>query len=250
MNTAPALSICIPAYDMGGQGGAFLHASLDRLAQQDFTDFEVVVSDQSEQPDVARACAAFDGRLAIRRVTYRDGPHQASANTNNAIRHAKGDVVKILFQDDLLSRDDALALTVEAFKTGADWMLCGSAVTADGRQATRAMVPCLHPQMRFGKNTVSSPSVLAMRREIALFFDENLIWLMDVEMYHRLQATFGAPAIVPDCLVWNRLHAGQVSGGVTPELRRSELSYVRAKHKAGETLRDRLAFWKQFIKAR
>ena len=36
----PRLSICIPTYDMGGAGADFLAASLDRLKDQRFTDFD------------------------------------------------------------------------------------------------------------------------------------------------------------------------------------------------------------------
>ena len=130
-------------------------------------------------------------------------------------------------------------------------MVCGSAVTYDGQNSINPMVPQMHPQIHFGKNTVSSPSVLSMRRKKALEFDENLIWLMDVEIYHRLNKTCGSPTIVPETLVLNRLHEGQVSNtGVTAELRRKELSYVRKKHKLDETLKDRVAFYKQILKAR
>lgn len=250
MSTAPRISICIPAYDMGGQGAAYLAQSLDRIAAQDLTDFEVVVSDQSDSPGVADTCAAYAERFALRRVEFAQGPRQSSANANNAMRHATGGIVKILFQDDLLHGDQALRLTAQAFDAGADWMICGSATTPDGQAVDKPMVPRLHPQIRFGKNTVSSPSVLAMRRDRALAFDENLIWLMDVEMYHRLAKTRGSPAIVPQTLILNRLHPGQVSASVAPDLRRRELTYVREKHKAGETFADRLAYLKQVLKAR
>lgn len=251
MMKTPFLSICIPTYDMGGYGAQFLEQSLTKLVAQSFQNFEVVVSDQSDGNDVAQTCDAFSERLSIKHLCFSDGPRQASANTNNAVRHAQGEVVKILFQDDILARQDSLELTAQAFLGDAVWMVCGSAVTYDGHNAKRPMVPQMHPQIRFGKNTISSPSVLSMQREKALEFDEHLIWLMDVEIYHRLNKTYGSPTIVPETLVLNRLHEGQVSNtGVTAELRRNELSYVRQKHKSIETMKDRIAFFKQFLKAR
>ncbi|MEO1139277.1 MAG: glycosyltransferase [Pseudomonadota bacterium] len=250
MTTAPRISICIPAYDMGGQGADFLAASFARMGQQSLHDFDVVVSDQSDTTDVAQVCTDYSDRLRITRVDYAHGPRQASANTNNAMRHAGGEILKILFQDDLLAGPDALTKTARAFEGTAAWALCGSAVTYDGQTAERAMVPRMHPQIRFGKNTVSSPSVLAMRRDAMLEFDENLIWLMDVEMYHRLHITHGPPEIVPDVLVWNRLHDGQVSAGVSPDLRKRELSYVRDRTREDETWGDWWEYRRQRLKAR
>ncbi|MRU14954.1 glycosyltransferase family 2 protein [Roseovarius sp. A21] len=248
---APFLSICIPTYDMGGNGAQFLEQSLTKLTHQSYQNFDVVVSDQSDGNDVAQTCNAFSERLNIKHLFFSDGPRQASANTNNAMRHAQGEVVKILFQDDILARHDSLELTAQAFEEDAVWVICGSAVTYDDHNAIRPMVPQMHPQIRFGKNTISSPSVLSMRRGKALEFDEHLIWLMDVEIYHRLNKTYGSPKIIPETLVLNRLHERQVSNtGVTVELRRKELSYVRQKHKMGETLKDRVSFYKQILKAR
>lgn len=248
--TTPALSICIPAYDMGGMGARFLAASLARLAGQDFADFEVVVSDQSEGSEIADLCAREGGRLRVRRVDFRAGPRQASANTNNAMRHATGAILKILFQDDFLCRPDALGRIAAGFgKGGASWLLCGSGVSRDGESVERPMVPRLGPGLRFGRNTVSSPSVLALRAGTGLRFDEDLIWLMDVEFYDRCAALLGAPAILPETLVANRLHAGQVSAGVTKALRRRELRHVWAgtRHRAGWA--ETRAFAYQYLKA-
>lgn len=250
MSTRPAISVCIPAYDMGGQGGRYLAHSFERLAAQDFTDFEVVVSDQSEGPAVAEACAAFVGRLAIRRVDFRAGPRQASANCNNAMMHARGGLLKILFQDDFLCDDSALRQVLDAYRaTGRKWVLTGSAVTRDGETLERPMVPRWHDQIRFGRNTISSPSVLALEAGNDIWFDENLIWLMDADMYQSCHAAFGAPAIVPATLIANRLHEGQVSAGISRKLRRHELLYTARK---GGLIRERGdlgAFLYQYLKA-
>lgn len=235
---------------MGGYGAKYLSESLNRLASQDFQDFEVIVSDQSKDDAVQAVCAEIQG-ITVHHVWFRDGPKQASANTNNAMRHAKGEILKILFQDDLINSPDALQKTYDAF-LGNDraWLVCGSAVTRDGQTVERPMVPRLHPQIQFGKNTISSPSVLAFRASAKLEFDEDLIWLMDVDIYKRFAMKYGAPCVLPETLILNRLHMGQVSATVSPELRRRELKTVRSKFKAHESFRDKLAFYRQILKAR
>jgi len=98
MMKAPFLSICIPTYDMGGNGAQFLEPSLTKLTHQSSQNFEVIVSDQSDGDGVAQTCNAFAARLNIKHLFFSDGPRQASANTNNAMRHAQGEVVKYCFK--------------------------------------------------------------------------------------------------------------------------------------------------------
>lgn len=244
------ISICIPAYDMGGQGAMFLEQSFQCLAKQDFSDFEVVVSDQSNSEDVYNLCATTTA-ITVRHVWFREGAKQASANTNNAMHHATGEIIKVLFQDDLVVARDALRQTAAAFDQGdAAWLICGSGVTRDGQTLERPMVPRLHPQLHLGKNTVSSPSVLSMRAAQKLEFDEALIWLMDVDIYKRLLLQHGAPHILSDTMVWNRLHQGQISESLSGETRAHELKYVRQKFKAHETFGDWLMYYKQILKIR
>ncbi|MEL0435590.1 glycosyltransferase family 2 protein [Phycobacter sp. K97] len=246
----PEISVCIPAYAMGGHGAGFLAESLQVLSRQTHPDFEVVVSDQSEDTAVAEVCARFAGSLAIRHIWNRDGLRQASANVNFAMDHANGDILKILFQDDYLNGDSALQDISDALAHGSsDWLLCGSGISRNGGPLERPMVPRLGPKLHFGKNTVSSPSVLAMRRDCTERFDENLIWLMDVDFYKRLWDAHGDPVILPAPLVVNRVHDGQVSAGVSKALRQKELRYILEKFKGNTRLTGHLEYLRQRLKA-
>ncbi|MEX0285122.1 MAG: glycosyltransferase family 2 protein [Paracoccaceae bacterium] len=238
MSDAPKLSLCIPCYAMGGQGAAFLKHSLDIVAQQTLRDFEVIVADQSDDDAVAQVCDGISD-LNIRHIWTRELPRQGSANTNAAIEVAQGEIVKILFQDDFLNGPDALARIAQAFDTPeTKWCLTGCDHSRDGHTLIRPFRPRYHDRIQFGKNTVSSPSVLSVRRDVAPRFDENLIWLMDVDYYYQCQTRLGPPTVIEEPLVINRLHAGQVSAGVSRGLVRSELRYVWDKYRATMTWRD------------
>lgn len=229
MPATPFLSVCIPSYAMGGHGAEFLRQSLDVLAGQAFDDFEVIVSDQSEDKAIRDLCAGYAG-MNLHHLQTAHLKRQASANTNAAIEAARGEVVKVLFQDDFLNGSAALGQIARAFDR-ADWCLTGSAHSHDGQTINRPMVPRYHDRIHFGKNTVSSPSVLAFRRDSAPRFDENLVWLMDVDFYKRCADLWGLPAILPDPLAVNRLHESQVSAGVGSDLVRQELRYIRDKYR-------------------
>ncbi len=236
MPETPFLSVCIPSYAMGGHGAGFLRQSLTVLTGQGFDDFEVVVADQSDDTAIRDLCAEF-GALNLRHVRTAHLKRQASANSNAAIEAARGEFVKLLFQDDFLNGVDALGRIAAAFER-ADWCLTGSAHTRDGERLMNPMVPRYHDRIHFGKNTVSSPSVLAFRRDGAPRFDENLVWLMDVDFYKRCAGQWGMPAIVPDPLVVNRLHKGQVSARVDRGHIRQELRHVRRKYARDMTWGD------------
>lgn len=244
----PKISICIPAYEMHGQGASYLAHSLEMMRQQIYTDFEVVVADQSNDNSVEKTCASFPD-LSIRHIWTRDQPRQGSANTNAAIDAAKGSIVKILFQDDFLNGPDALGSIVSAFDDDkVKWCLNGSECTQDGHSLIRPLIPKYHSRIQFGKNTVSSPSVLALRRKNAPRFDEKLIWLMDVDYYKQCELCFGQPKIITAPLIVNRMHEGQVSESTDSKRKRQELHYIARKYSASLGMLDWAHYARRLVK--
>ena len=230
LSDIPRLSVCIPAYDMNGLGATYLEKNFRTLENQNLMDFEVIVSDQSGNNDVFELCKAWCKRLTLHHHWNLHGKRQASANVNHALRKARGEIYKVLFQDDFILSKTVLQSIVDAFeREDAMWLLKGSGVTRDGQTIQHPMVPRLTPKLHFGKNTVSSPSVLAFRASSEHFFDENLIWLMDVEFYARFWKEYGDPIILPETLVANRLHANQVSQKIDRGVQKRELDYVLRK---------------------
>jgi glycosyltransferase involved in cell wall biosynthesis len=245
----PKLSVCIPTYEMNGMGATYLEKSFGVLAKQTLDGFEVIVSDQSLNDDIKELCEVWQGRLNLRHYWNRDGKRQASANTNHALKMARGAVHKVLFQDDFILSETALQEIFEAFDgLEAMWLLTGSGNTRDGQTIERSMVPHLTPKLHFGKNTVSSPSVLAIRASCEHQFDENLIWLMDVEFYARLWKNYGNPIILPETLVANRLHAHQVSKSIDRAIQKRELDYVRKKFTSSTQMSGYLEYAKRRAK--
>jgi glycosyltransferase involved in cell wall biosynthesis len=245
----PKLSVCIPTYEMNGMGATYLEKSFGVLAKQTLDGFEVIVSDQSLNDDIKELCEVWQGRLNLRHYWNRDGERQASANTNHALKMARGAVHKVLFQDDFILSETALQEIFEAFDgLEAMWLLTGSGNTRDGQTIERPMVPHLTPKLHFGKNTVSSPSVLAIRASCEHQFDENLIWLMDVEFYARLWKNYGDPIILPETLVANRLHADQVSKSIDRAIQKRELDYVRKKFTSSTQMSGYLEYAKRRAK--
>jgi hypothetical protein len=61
-------------------------------------------------------------------------------------------------------------------------------------------------------------------------FDENLIMLMDCEMYYRLHNKYGEPYIIRDLLVCNRQHKNQLQN-LNQDKLSEEIDYCKNKYK-------------------
>ena len=228
------LSVCIPTYEMGGKGVEFLKESFLGLRMQTFEDFEIVISDHSKDDSIKNFCESVSKKSSMNINYFRNVERRGSSsvNINNAIKYAIGEVIKVLFQDDYICDKDCLKLIYERFKNpDVNWVVNGTVHTSDTKYFFNPMVPKYNDKIYLGNNTISSPSVLAIRNKNVLIFDESLSWLMNVDYYKRLFDKYGLPEIVENILVVNRLWDGQISTSqITQDIVDKEVAYMRRKH--------------------
>jgi hypothetical protein len=55
-----------------------------------------------------------------------------------------------------------------------------------------------------------------------LIFDENLIWLVDVDYYKKCFDKFGLPDIINDIIIVNREQPNRVTKSITQEIVQTE----------------------------
>jgi glycosyltransferase involved in cell wall biosynthesis len=218
------ISICIPAYEMDGEGAKFITQSLEAIQAQSFQDYETVVSDHSIDDKVEQACARFPKVSYLRNARKRGS---ASANLNHAINHAKGDYIKVLFQDDFLAGPDSLArmrdgIGDKAWLVHSYWHTDFSGVPRF--DPTDPFVPDQHRAL-VRHNTIGAPSAV-MFKKCGMRFDENLRWFMDSEFYYRLLRAVGLPAILREPLVVQTLWPGQVTNKLRQRVKDWEYYYV------------------------
>lgn len=185
------ISVAIACYEMHGRGGHFLRLALQSVAQQDYPWVEVVVSDHSRDHVVEAVCSEFAGQLDLHYLRYAEKFGSASANTNNAMRHCSGELIKILCQDDVLLGADALSKTAAAFTPGVQWLLTDYLHMRDGRDdCFDRRAPWLNGRIE-RQNSVGTHSCLTVRSNGLLYFDEQLLWFLDCEYFRRLYQQFG-----------------------------------------------------------
>lgn len=217
------LSIVIPCYEMMGEGENFLKHSLEIIKRQSFKDFEVIVSDNSDDDAIKNLCKKYS---FVR--WFRSKKYGISANTNYGMKKAKGELIKFLFQDDFLYDEDSLMKTVNAFK--GEWLVSACECSNDGVTFYRPFYPHYSDDIWKGNNTISSPSVLTIRNKSPLLFDERLTMLMDCDYYKRLYDKFGLPTILSEISVVNRTWGYQTSTTLSKDVTRLETSMLEKKY--------------------
>lgn len=226
------ISICIPTWEQYGLGDKFISHLFETLKNQTFKNFDVIISDQSLDKTIYDVVKIYDNDFSIKYFLNPNHRGNSPANTNNAIRNANGDIVKIIFQDDFFYDNSALELINQSFETDkCNWLVMGSNhITNQNDSFFNPMTPKWNDRILFGLNTISSPSVLAFSNHQELFFDENLTMLMDCEYYYQLFLKFGEPKILSNCLITNRIHNYQISKMYNKKLD-EEIEYIKTKYK-------------------
>lgn len=238
------ISVCIPTYEYNGEGVKYLDELFESLSTQTFQDFDVVISDHSQDELIINYCRDTEYNFEITYIQNSNGRGYQSTNTNCALENAEGKILKIIYQDDLFVDDQALEKIKNAFdETNCKWLFHGFTHTTDGIETHRDCVPRWTDMMLEGRNLLGSPSCVAMLNECKMYMDENIKLLIDTELYHRMRMEHGVPEIISDILIANREHSGRTSSsGINydaqidhPEggwlVNRSELEYIEAKHK-------------------
>ena len=216
---------------MYGKGHIFLQESLEKLLKQTFKDFEVVISDFSQDTVIKELCKTYDAKLELHYFKNTNPIVGMSTNTNNAFEHARGKIIKLIFQDDFLYSDTSLAEIVENFDLEKDhWLVTACEHTEDGTTFIRPFYPTYNKLVVVGNNTIGAPSVMAIKNEGHLLFDPNLRWLTDCDYYYRCYNQFGLPKIVSTITTVIRTGDHQITNTeATTALRQKELDYVVEK---------------------
>lgn len=208
----PEVSIAIPTYEMGGIGDQYLSELFDTIKAQDFKDFEVCVSDHSQDDSILEVCSEYANYFTIQYFKNENSYGNGPANTNSVVEMCSGKITKLIFQDDLFISKSSLSKIKEVFDDESyKWCFNGFAHTINGTQHFRPMIPRWTDMMLEGRNLLGSPSCVSFLTEKFVGFDEKLQLLMDTDFYHRMRYEHGMPFIIDEYLTSNREHTNRIS---------------------------------------
>lgn len=218
-------SIAIPTWEINGKGVEYLEYSLNIIAQQSFTDFEVVISDHSQNDDIKNLCEQWKQVIDIKYYKNDIGRGVIGPNLNNAILKSTGKYIKILFQDDFLFGIESMMTLYQYLKDREDvnWLVTSCAHTDDGETLYDQMYPVYNDKIYSGYNTISCPTVLTIKNENPVLVDESYNWLVDCVYYKTLYNKFGLPHVINDLCVINRNGEGRTTNTLSEQRKQKEV---------------------------
>lgn len=149
------ISICIPTYEMHGKGSIFLRQSFERILEQTFKDFDIVISDNSTDTTIKDVCAEYVDKLTIIYTQNPDPQKGIVSNLNNSLQNATGKIIKILFQDDFFYSPKSLQIIADNFDLQKDkWVATACIHTKDGLSFEQPHYPSWNNNIHLGNNTI------------------------------------------------------------------------------------------------
>lgn len=95
----PLVSICIPTYN----GEKFISEALYSAVNQTYPNIEIIISDDQSQDSTLKFVRDIGDHLDVKFSIFHHTPNGIGSNWNNCLKHANGEFIKFLFQDDILN---------------------------------------------------------------------------------------------------------------------------------------------------
>jgi glycosyltransferase involved in cell wall biosynthesis len=220
---------------------------LASISAQTFENYEVLIVDDGSKDrsvEIAEAYAATDARVGVIRNAERAG--SSARNANQCLRHARGEWIKFLFQDDVMA-PNCLERMLDAGKRGrfvVSWH--GYLFEPGTDDATRQMyeeLPLLENALRttyagvdefcdavlthWSFNFIGPTSTSLIHREIFDRYGEfngDIVTFPDLEYWLRVGSREGL-AIATERLVAFRVHGMSISAGMRSGLNARQYQY-------------------------
>ncbi|HEY4248933.1 MAG TPA: glycosyltransferase family 2 protein [Lacunisphaera sp.] len=207
----------VPTYNYA----RFLPQTIESILAQSDANFELIISDDAstdDSPEIIRRYAARDARIHF---TLHPGNLGMVANWNWCLQQARGEYIKYVFGDDLLTLSHTLARMADLLDQQPDTALVASArvlldhdsrimgiwdhLSGDVFDGPQLISRCL----RTRRNLVGEPSAVMFRRKLATRgFDPAYRQIVDLEMWFHLM-TQGRLCHTSGLLCGFRKHANQ-----------------------------------------
>lgn len=244
--TSPFFSVVIPTF----RRPELLKAALQSTLRQTYADFEVVISNDdaagSDSWKHVESVVDSDSRV---RVVFNSANRGQAGNTNNGIRHARGQWIKLLHDDDLLHPSclarfhHVLSCVPESARVGvaccrSDTILKSGDIRLWKRRAnqpvaelipTRHTVLAMYLQEDIGD---SVPSTICINRErlfaVGAWMPQRAGFVSVVDSHWAiLLAALGDRLVINEALVAKRQEPDSITGRITDDVLDREFAAIR-----------------------
>jgi len=226
------ISVCIPTFEYGGSGKDCLEYSFEKLKEQTFKNFNVIISDSSNDDEIEKLCKEWQTNFEIKYIKSPEARGNPAKNMNISMKNADGEWIKILCQDDYLSGKESLEKIARVIDTNKEynWIATGYLHTNDKESFFNYHSPYLNPRI-YIINTIGTPSCTAFKNDFPLMeMDENLSYCYDCEYYYRFFLEHGNPKLITDVTIISYLWEKSITSSITNDLIIQESRYILQKH--------------------
>lgn len=216
--TDPKVTVCIPSHNHA----KFLPGTIESILNQSSTDYELLIIDDHSDDDTRDLVGHYANR--DKRIHFKINPINIGMvpNWNLCLAEAKGEFIKPVFSDDLLSSQDALQMMAAQLDADPSISLVGSArnLIDSNSRIIRVLAPlegigvqpgetvinrCLYEQ----KNLIGEPTAVLFRRmDAQRGFLPYYKQIVDLEMWFHLLEK-GKFAFINQPLCSFRIHPAQ-----------------------------------------
>lgn len=228
-------SIIIPSYN----NVRLLAKAIDSVLNQDFKQFELIITDDSESDDVERYC----NNLANTRVKYFKRNNRIGGpvgNWNSGLRNVSGEYIIILHHDEELGDTHFLSRAYSYFSQGYVVVISDVRVIEEGSLPRKGRVNGIlkkvflkFPSLLLAINAIGPCACLAFSKKILQEFDEKLTWVVDTEWYYRMLKTSKNRTYLRDSIVYsNSGHKDQITLNINiDEKEKTDIEWLKIKYK-------------------
>ena len=212
----PLISICIPSY----KRISYLQRLLNSIAIQTFRDFEVIVSDDSNDNSVKDLLIDFEPKFKIR-YFKNDPPLGTPANWNFAMAKAEGEWIKLMHDDDWFATKDALQVFYNYTQqnTNADFFYSAFQNIKENpvqKEIVRMflidkLLLKLSPYHLLKKVYIGNPSCTLVRKSLNIWYDVRFKFIVDFEYYIRVIQQTKTSVYIDKVLLNIGFHEDQVT---------------------------------------
>lgn len=184
----PTISICIPAFKRVG----YLKRLLESISIQSFRDFEVIVTDDSNDDAVKDLVQSFQKEFAIK-YFKNEIALGTPANWNCAVSKASGEWIKLMHDDDWFSTRESLSLFYKQTTYNHKFIFTAYYGVKENDSRKLHKLSAFYgkkiletPYILFAQNVIGPPSVTLVHKSVFEKYDARLKWRVDVEYYMRI----------------------------------------------------------------
>ena len=229
------VSVAVPTFEYSGRGVEFLDDMFRTVQSQTLKDVVVVISDHSVNDDIKNYCEKNEYNLNINYFRNENGRGNPGVNTNAAIDHCSGEIIKLFYQDDFFYDTEALEKMYKAMTNSSKkWFVCGAIHTIDdGASFFHPMLPRWDDKMILHNNNnfIGGASVLSIKQEVKTRFDPETVMLLDVDFYYGAMLEYGMPILYQDVLIGNRArNPNTLKESLTEEQIEKEFQHCHKKY--------------------